>query len=55
MSDDTIQRYEQMLLEDPHSRAFAPLAEAHRKAGRLDDAINVAKVGLEIPLVTAVD
>jgi tetratricopeptide (TPR) repeat protein len=48
MSDETIQRYEQMLLEDPHSRAFAPLAEAHRKAGRLDDAINVAKAGLEI-------
>jgi tetratricopeptide (TPR) repeat protein len=37
-----------MLMEDPKSRAFAPLAEAHRKAGRLDDAINVAKAGLEI-------
>ena len=48
MSDDTIQRYEKMLLEDPQSRAFAPLAETHRKAGRLDDAINVAKAGLEI-------
>jgi tetratricopeptide (TPR) repeat protein len=48
MSDDNIQRYEKMLLDDPQSRAFAPLAEAHRKAGRLDDAINVAKVGLEL-------
>jgi len=48
MNDDSIQRYEQMLMEDPQSRAFAPLAEAHRKAGRLDDAINVAKAGLEI-------
>ena len=48
MSDDTIQRYEQMLAEDPKSRAFAPLAEAHRKAGRLDEAIKVARAGLEV-------
>ena len=48
MSDDAIERYEKMLADDPQSRAFAPLAEAHRKAGRLDDAINVAKAGLEI-------
>ena len=48
MSEDAIQRYEQILLEDPQSRAFAPLAEAHRKAGRLDDAINVARAGLEL-------
>ncbi|MDF1525571.1 MAG: tetratricopeptide repeat protein [bacterium] len=48
MSDDAIERYEQMLLEDPQSRAFAPLAEAHRKTGRLDDAINVARAGLEL-------
>lgn len=48
MSDETIQRYEKMLAEDPQSRAFAPLAEAHRKAGRLDEAINVARTGLEI-------
>ena len=48
MSDDAIQRYEQTLLEDPQSRAFAPLAEVHRKAGRLDDAINVARAGLEL-------
>jgi tetratricopeptide (TPR) repeat protein len=37
-----------MLMEDPQSRAFAPLAEAHRKAGRLDEAIKVAKAGLEV-------
>ncbi|UCF88475.1 MAG: tetratricopeptide repeat protein [bacterium] len=48
MSDDTIQRYEKMLAEDPRSRAFAPLAEAHRKAGRLDEAIEVARAGLEV-------
>ena len=48
MSDDAIQRYEKELAEDPQSRAFAPLAEAYRKAGRLDDAINTARVGLEV-------
>jgi tetratricopeptide (TPR) repeat protein len=48
MSDESIERYEQMLAEDPRSRAFAPLAEAHRKAGRLDEAIRVARAGLEI-------
>jgi len=48
MSDDSIGRYEQMLAEDPQSRAFAPLAEAQRKAGRLDEAIKIAKTGLEV-------
>jgi len=48
MSDDAIGRYEQMLAEDPKSRAFAPLAETYRKAGRLDEAIKVARTGLEV-------
>jgi len=47
MSDDVILRYEKELAEDPKSRVFAPLAEAYRKAGRLDEAINTARVGLE--------
>jgi tetratricopeptide (TPR) repeat protein len=47
MSEE-IQRYEQMLAEDPKSRAFAPLAEAYRKAGRLDDAIRTVETGLKI-------
>lgn len=46
MSDQEIRRYEQMLADDPKSRAFAPLAEAYRKAGRFDDAIKVAETGL---------
>lgn len=46
MSDQEIRRYEQMLADDPKSRAFAPLAEAYRKAGQLDDAIKVAETGL---------
>ena len=48
MSEQDIQKYEQMLMEDPQSRAFAPLAEAYRKVGKLDDAIRVAEAGLEI-------
>jgi len=46
MSDQEIRRYEEMLADDPKSRAFAPLAEAYRKAGRLDDAIKTAETGL---------
>ena len=48
MSGQDIQKYEQMLAEDPRSRAFAPLAEAYRKAGNLDQAIRVAEDGLKI-------
>jgi len=48
MNMESIERYEQMLAEDPQSRAFAPLAEAHRKLGHLDEAIKVARAGLEL-------
>jgi tetratricopeptide (TPR) repeat protein len=48
MSEDDIQKYEQMLADDPESRAFAPLAEAYRKANRLEDAIRTARAGLEV-------
>ncbi len=34
--------------QDPHSRVFAPLAEAYRKAGLIDDAIEIAREGLLI-------
>lgn len=37
-----LRRYE----EDPTSRVFAPLAEAYRKLGRLDDAIQICREGL---------
>lgn len=48
MSEEEIQRYEQMLAEDPNSRAFAPLADAYRKAGDLDKALATAHTGLRI-------
>ena len=33
--------------EDPTSRVFAPLAEAYRRMGRVDEAIDICKEGLE--------
>lgn len=34
--------------EDPTSRVFAPLAEAYRKAGLVDEAIEIAQEGLRL-------
>ncbi|OFZ80859.1 MAG: hypothetical protein A3K03_06765 [Bdellovibrionales bacterium RIFOXYD1_FULL_44_7] len=34
--------------EDPTSRIFAPLAEAYRKAGLIDEAIEIAREGLRV-------
>ncbi len=39
-------KYERILEEDPRSRVFAPLAEAYRKVGLLDNAFNTLKKGL---------
>ena len=42
-----IKKYEDMLAKDPRSYCFAPLAELYRKLGLLDDAVQVAKRGIE--------
>jgi tetratricopeptide (TPR) repeat protein len=34
--------------DDPNSRVFAPLAEAYRKAGLVDEAIEIAREGLRV-------
>jgi predicted Zn-dependent protease len=34
--------------EDPSSRVFAPLAEAYRKAGLVDEAVEIAREGLRV-------
>lgn len=39
-------KYEKALEADPRSRVFAPLAEAYRKVGLLDNAFTVLKKGL---------
>jgi tetratricopeptide (TPR) repeat protein len=41
---DYLRRYQQ----DPTSRVFAPLAEAYRKAGMLDQAVEIAREGLRV-------
>lgn len=41
-----IVKYEKSLEEDPRSRVFAPLAEAYRKVGLIDNAFKVLKKGL---------
>ncbi|MFZ9595035.1 MAG: tetratricopeptide repeat protein [Bdellovibrionia bacterium] len=43
-----IYRYLKKYQEDPRSRVFAPLAEAYRKAGLVDEAIEIAREGLQI-------
>jgi tetratricopeptide (TPR) repeat protein len=41
---DYLKKYQ----EDPTSRVFAPLAEAYRKAGLLEEAIEIAREGLRV-------
>ncbi len=43
-----IYHYLKRYQEDPSSRVFAPLAEAYRKAGLFDEAIEICKDGLRI-------
>ncbi len=46
-ASSAIRRYEERLAKDPASLAFAPLADAHRKAGRPREAIRLCREGLE--------
>lgn len=41
-------RYLKKYQEDPRSRIFAPLAEAYRKAGLINEAIDIARDGVRI-------
>src|SRR5580765_6191205 len=43
-----IYEYLRKYQEDPSSRVFAPLAEAYRKAGLVDEAIEIAREGLRV-------
>jgi tetratricopeptide (TPR) repeat protein len=43
-----IYQYLKKYQEDPSSRVFAPLAEAYRKAGLIDEAIEIAREGLKV-------
>ncbi len=43
-----IYRYLKQYQDDPTSRVFAPLAEAYRRAGLVEEAIEIAQEGLKI-------
>ena len=43
-----IEKLERRWLENPKGRNFAPLADAYRKAGEIDRAIDLCKSGLEL-------
>jgi tetratricopeptide (TPR) repeat protein len=47
MSREDIERLEQKIARDPDSKLFVPLAEEYRKAGMVDEAINLLVQGLE--------
>ncbi len=47
-SSAEIEKYLDILAKDPNSRVFAPLAEAYRKGGFLDDAVETALEGLRV-------
>ena len=51
MTDDAlvaaIRRHEERLARDPGSLAFAQLADLYRKAGRMQDAIALCRLGLD--------
>ena len=44
--EDEVARYRELLRRDPHSRVFAPLAEAYRREGRLEEALALALDGV---------
>lgn len=46
--DPILYNYLKKYQEDPNSRVFAPLAEAYRKAGLVDEAIEIAREGLRV-------
>ena len=48
MEDSRIQHFERILRDNPQSRAFAPLTEAYRKNGQLEEALKVALKGVQI-------
>jgi tetratricopeptide (TPR) repeat protein len=47
MAREDIERLQQKIAKDPDSKLFVPLAEEYKKAGMVDEAINVLIQGLE--------
>src|SRR5512135_3267323 len=47
MAIEEIERLKEKLAKDPDSKLFVPLAEEYKKAGMLDEAVDVLTKGLE--------
>lgn len=45
---ETLHRYQDMYNKDPESKIFAPLAEAYRKTGHLEHALEIAQKGIQL-------
>jgi tetratricopeptide (TPR) repeat protein len=43
----TIEKYQDALRRDPHSKLFAPLAEAYRERGMMVEAEELARIGIQ--------
>lgn len=48
VNSEFIQRYEALYRQDPTSRVFAPLSEAYRKMGRIEEATEICRKGVEL-------
>lgn len=48
INSDFVERYQVIYQKDPSSKVFAPLAEAYRKMGLLDQALQVAEQGVRL-------
>jgi tetratricopeptide (TPR) repeat protein len=46
-SDKTIEEYQVMLMRNPNAKVFAPLAEAYRKMGLLQQALEICERGVK--------
>src|SRR3989442_143106 len=42
-----VERYQLLYEKDPNSKVFAPLAEAYRRMGLIDEAIDLAQKGVQ--------
>lgn len=47
VSPETIRNYEKQLKKDPNSKVFAPLADAYREEGRLEEAEILVRDGIQ--------
>lgn len=45
--NETINKYQDIYRKDPQSKIFAPLAEAYRKAGKLEHSFEIAQKGIQ--------